>query len=183
MTQTKCGLHPICFNSKKNIKRQQALKVKSDVITGSFELELEKTDGLKAGDWIELSMRNNDPIRVAKELYPYQANPKWKDIVENGVVVRVYHKLKSVGKNKIILADPTMYPVYANEGWEIRKWQPAEYCGVENLHFKGNFREKFVHHRSAIDDGGWSILQINGQVNSWLRDCVFEDVSNAARIQ
>ncbi len=174
---------PYLFQFKKNIKRQQALKVKSDVITGSFELELEKTDGLKAGDWIELSMRNNDPIRVAKELYPYQANPKWKDIVENGVVVRVYHKLKSVGKNKIILADPTMYPVYANEGWEIRKWQPAEYCGVENLHFKGNFREKFVHHRSAIDDGGWSILQINGQVNSWLRDCVFEDVSNAARIQ
>jgi hypothetical protein len=174
---------PYLFQFRKNIKRHKAVPVVSDGTVGSFELHVESSAGFKSGDWLELSMQNNDSIRVAKELHPYPVNPNWKDIFQNGVFVKVYHKVEKVIKNKIILADPLMYPVVASENWKIRKWEPAEYCGVENLHFKGNFKDKFVHHRSAIDDGGWSLLQINGHANGWLRDCVFENTSNAARIQ
>lgn len=174
---------PYLFQFKKKVKRSKPVQVISDAPSGSFQLKIEDTSGLSSGDWIELNLQNNDPARVAKELSPYPVQPEWKEINTKGVTVRVFHKIKSVGLNQITLADPIMYKVEAADNWSLNKWEPATRCGVENLHFKGNFKDKFVHHRSAIDDGGWSILQINGQANSWLKDCTFEDVSNGARIQ
>ena len=174
---------PYLIQFKKKVKRSNPTIILEDAPTGSFILKAENTVGLIAGDWIELNLQNNDSARVAKELSPYKVNPDWTEINKKGVIVRVFHKVKKVTDNQIQLADPIMYPVVASEKWTINKWEPASGCGVENIHFKGNFTDKFVHHRSAIDDGGWSILQINGHVNGWLRDCTFENVSNAARIQ
>lgn len=174
---------PYLFQFKKKVKRSQPVNVLDDARTGSFVLKVESTGGLAAGDWIELNLQNNEPARVAEELSPFQAQPEWTEINQKGVIVKVFHQVKKVSANEIVLADPIMYPVVATNNWTLSKWEPATQCGVENLHFKGNFHDKFVHHRSAIDDGGWSILQINGQANGWLKDCIFEDVNNGARIQ
>lgn len=174
---------PYLFQFKMKNKRSKPVAVFEDAKVGSFSLKVENTSGFSAGDWIELNLQNNDSSRVAKELWPYKVQPEWTEINKKGVVVRVFHKIKKVDEKQILLADPLMYPVVAADNWTLNKWEPATECGVENLHFKGNFTDKFVHHRSAVDDGGWSILQINGQTNSWLKDCTFENVSNAARIQ
>ena len=174
---------PYLFQFKKKMKRSQPINVLEDASAGGFVLKVENTAGLSAGDWIELNLQNNDPLRVAKELSPYHAQPEWTEINQKGVIVKVFHKIKNVSNHEIVLADPLMYPVVAADKWTLNRWEPAKGCGVENLHFKGNFHDKFVHHRSAIDDGGWSLLMISGQANSWMKDCIFEDVNNAARVQ
>jgi hypothetical protein len=174
---------PYLFQFKKKQKRSQPVNVVADAAVGSFTLTVENANGIAAGSWIELNLQNNNPERVAKELSPYPVNPTYTEIIQKGVIVKVFHKVKSVNGSTITLVDPIMYPVVASEGWKVSRWEPATECGVENLHFKGNFTDKFVHHRSAVDDGGWSLLQIAGQANSWLKDCIFENVSNAARIQ
>lgn len=180
---TKMWTTPYLFQFKKKVKRSKPVVILEDAATGSFVLKAENTTGLSAGDWIELNLQNNDSSRVAKELSPYKVQPEWTEINKKGVIVHVFHKIKKVTDKQIVLADPLMYPVVTADNWTLNRWEPATGCGVENLHFKGNFHDKFVHHRSAIDDGGWSLLQINGQVNGWLKDCIFEDVSNAARVQ
>jgi len=174
---------PYLFQFKKKIKRSQPVKVLADAAVGSFTLTVDNANGIAAGGWIELNLQNNNPERVAKELSPYPVNPTWTEIIQKGVIVKVFHRVKNVNAGTITLDDPIMYPVVASEGWKVSRWEPATECGVENLHFKGNFTDKFVHHRSAVDDGGWSILQISGKANGWLKDCTFESVSNAARIQ
>jgi hypothetical protein len=179
---TKLWSTPCLFQFKAKREIGKTVAVLADAQAGSFEIQTENMRGIAAGDWIELNLQNNNPERVAKELSPYTVNPDWTEIVQKGVIVKVFHKVKEVKNGKIQLADPVMYPIIAADRWTISKWEPATECGVENLCFKGNYREKFVHHRSAIDDGGWSILMIANQVNSWMKDCIFEDVSNAARI-
>jgi hypothetical protein len=174
---------PYLFQFKKKIKRSQPVNVLADAAVGSFTLTVDNANGIAAGGWIELNLQNNNPERVAKELSPFPVNPTWTEIIQKGVIVKVFHKVKSVDGGTITLADPIMYPVVATEDWKVSRWEPATECGVENLHFKGNFTDKFVHHRSAVDDGGWSMLQITSHANGWLKDCTFENVSNAARIQ
>lgn len=173
---------PYFFQFVKKSKGSHSVNVLEDAPVGSFALKVENTSGFATGDWLELNLQNNDPTRVAKELSPYSVNQDWTEIIQKGVIVKVYHQVKKVGEHEIVLADPVMYPVVAAERWTVAKWEPAVQCGVENLHFKGNFHDKFVHHGSAVHDGGWSLLRIGGHANSWLKDCIFEDVNNAARI-
>ncbi|MDD2799573.1 MAG: DUF4955 domain-containing protein [Bacteroidales bacterium] len=173
---------PHLFQFSGNKTKSPKLNVVSDAKVGSFEITLENSSTLKAGDWIELNLQNDDSARIAQEVAPYAVSSTWKEINQKGVMVRNFHQVKSVRNNTLTLVDPIMYPVFASEKWTLSVWNPATQCGIENLHFKGNFKEKFSHHLSALHDGGWSMVQVLGQANSWMKDCVFEDVNNAASI-
>ena len=176
---------PHMFDISSDAHEGEKLEIAKDANVGSFTIET-KNDitNIKGGDWVSIGMVNNNHERITAEMMPYEVEKPWTSIQQKGVVVKSMHLVKSVTGNKITLYNPVIYPVVANDKWTVAVWskKPQTGVGIENLLFKGNFLEHFVHHRSSIDDSGWSILKISKNVNSWIKDCIFENVSAAVNI-
>ena len=95
-------------------------------------------------------------------------------------MVNERHQIAKVTGNSIYLVEPIYYPIESKYNWEVAKFNYIHHIGFENLTFEGNWKKKFVHHRSAEDDGGWSIIRISRTVNSWIKDVTFKNVNRAA---
>lgn len=70
----------------------------------------------------------------------------------------------------------------ARWGWTLHEHQHRVGCGVEDIAFRGNFQEEFIHHKDALHDSGYRMLTFHRQVNGWLRRCRFTDVSEGASV-
>jgi hypothetical protein len=138
-------------------------------------VEVADASSFKPGDWVVLSVADNSPESVAAAVAPYPVDPAWKSLIEEGVQIDEIHHITAVAGNRITFKEPIHATVEAGKGWQVVKTQPLEEVGVENIRFVGNWHEEFVHHKSPIHDGGWSMLSLSRCVNSWLRDCRFTD--------
>ena len=150
---------------------------------GDFNLILDHTTNLKPGDWIVLSMLNNDPELINSEITPHKVSPKWTDLVERGVDVKVYHQIVEVNNQTITLKTPITYNVDPKYNWEVEMFANSEEVGVEDIAFVGNWKEKFIHHESWKHDGGFTFFQFANCTNSWIKNCRFTDCNIAAFIE
>ncbi len=146
---------------------------------GTFSVKVSSTSGIKPGDWVCLSLKNNDPELIAEELAPHKVYATWTELVNNGVQIQDYHQVKLVSSTTLTFYEPIMREVDAKWGWKIQKYPHYQNIGIEDLKFLGHSKEDFKHHGSADDDGGFKPIQIIRQVNSWLRRVDFESVSEA----
>ena len=62
---------------------------------GDMELSLNSTSNIKPGDWIVLSMLNNDRDLINSELAPHMVSPAWTYLLNNGVDIKVYQQVSS----------------------------------------------------------------------------------------
>jgi hypothetical protein len=157
-------------------------RVTSDARRETHGITVKDASGIKPGDWVVLEMRNASHELIAYELGGLEPEPGWTSLLEEGVKVNERHQVAAVDGNRISLVEPIHYDVRAVHGWSLREFPHLEEVGFENLAFVGGWQVDFVHHRSARDDGGWSILKLSGVVNSWVRNVVFRDVNRAATI-
>lgn len=153
--------------------------ITKDARRESFIIHVENASNIKKGDWITLKVLNNAPDLVEKDLFPLKPDPSWKSIINKGVQVNEHHKVAKVEGNTIHLVEPVHYNIEAKHNWKIDAFEYVEHVGFENLTFEGNWTKDFIHHRSAQDDGGWSIIQISRAINSWVRDVTFKNVNRA----
>ncbi|MNP95777.1 Pectate lyase superfamily protein [compost metagenome] len=149
---------------------------------GSFELKLNTTDGLKEGDWIILNLLDNNKELIASELKNNQADPTWDNLVNKGIHVKVFYQIQKIKKDIITLTAPIPYNIDTKYTWEIYKFANSQEIGIEDIAFVGNWKEKFVHHRSWQDDSGYKMLNFSRTTNSWMKNCRFTDCTNAAAI-
>ncbi|WP_281989570.1 DUF4955 domain-containing protein [Aquimarina aggregata] len=154
----------------------------SDARRETFVLKVEDASRIKPGDWVVLKMKNNDKELVAEDIAPLSIEPKWTTIQEKGVQINEMHKVASVHKDTLVFSEPIHYNVNSSHGWKLYHFPHLQRIGFENIMFLGNWDGKFVHHRSPQDDGGWSILNLNNLVNSWVRNCTFKNVNRALSI-
>jgi hypothetical protein len=147
---------------------------------GSFIIKANNTEGLKKGDWIILKILDNDEGLIKEELGENQVNPAWTYLVNKGIDVKIFYQIKKVDKKTITLLAPVSYNIDSKYKWEIYRFANSEEIGVENIAFVGNWKEKFVHHRSWQDDSGFTMLHFARTTNSWIKDCRFTDCSVAA---
>ena len=163
---------------------------------GAFSVEVASTTGLSEGRWVCLSVQNNDPAFVAEELK--DGNPgaseleKMTDIVNEGVKVFEYHQIKKVEGNVVTFYEPIHHEVdlkytaftdpTKHYNWKLLSFPHYENVGIEDLTFKGNAKDKFVHHKSWEDDGAFKPLGMTRLVNSWLRRVRFTSVSEACSV-
>lgn len=164
-------------------KHNNGLSPKTDVAgdaeKGSFSVKVSSTEGIKPGDWICMSLKNNDPALVAEELAPHSASSDWTEIVNNGVQIYDYHQVRSVSSNTLTFYEPIMRKVEAKWGWEIQTYPHYENVGVEDLKILGHARKDFQHHGNNNDDGAFKPIQMIRLTNSWMRRVDFESVSEA----
>lgn len=155
--------------------------VSADASRGSFSVELASTGNLKVGQWVILSLADNNPELVAKELSPYAVDPALTEIIK-GVQVRDMHYITAIEGNKVIFKEPIMHAVESKYKWNVTRFLYQEENGIEDIAFIGNFHENFIHHKSWLHDGGYKPVNIKNNVNSWLRRCRFVDISEAVSV-
>ena len=162
---------------------------------GSFSVKVASTAGLAADAWVCLSVQNNDPAYVAKELEggaPTAAElAGMTDIVNGGVKVFEYHKIRSVKDNVVTFYEPihkdvdisyTAFTGTDSYNWKLLSYPHYENIGVEDLTFRGYAKADFAHHGSWEDDGAFKPLQFTRVTNSWIRRVRFTSVSEAMTI-
>lgn len=157
--------------------------VTADARRETFRIELSDASLFKPGEWVVLSMTDVSPEGTAAAVAPYPVDPAWKAIVEKGFRIDEFHYITAVEGNVITFKEPIHADVRRVQGWTVQKWMPMEEVGVEDLAFTGNWQEEFVHHKNAIHDGGWSILQLSRCVNSWVRNCRFSNVNRVLSVR
>ena len=147
---------------------------------GDFELMLKNTKDIQPGDWVAIKLLDNAPELVAKELAPHKLDSSWTYIAKKGIDVCMYYRVVKVGTGSITLHAPLAYAVDPKFKWSIYKFANAEEVGIEDIAFVGNWKEKFVHHRSWKDDSGFNLFLFSRCTNSWMRNCCFTDCNIAA---
>lgn len=153
--------------------------VTGDAEKGTFSIEVASTSGIKAGDWVCVSLKNNDPALVAEELAPHSLSSNWTELKDNGVQIYDYHQVKQVSGNTLTFYEPIMRKIEAKWGWKVNQYPHYENVGVEDLTFLGHSKDDFRHHGSADDDGAFKPIQMIRLTNSWMRRVNFESVSEA----
>ncbi|MCM1178075.1 MAG: DUF4955 domain-containing protein [Clostridium sp.] len=160
--------------------------VTADAAKGSFSVEL-PGHTLKEGDWVCLNIVSKDTDLLKEELYPYYdaamsySGGEWS-IIKDGVEVNDYHEVKAVDGSTVTFCEPIMHEVKAKYGWKVYKYPNHTKVGVEDITFKGNAKEHFVHHGSWEDDGAYKPISMTRLTHSWLRRCEFQSTSEACSV-
>jgi hypothetical protein len=147
-------------------------KVAAAAPMNSLRLTLDKADIFKAGDRFRLNLSRKGEA-AAPFISPHEWPPKWT----SGISIREFHEVASANGNALVLGEPLMIPVDDKGDWSVQEVTFISNVGFEGIRFKGNWKEKFVHHRSWRDDSAWRGLVITGVENGWVRECTFEDMN------
>lgn len=156
--------------------------ITANAAIGDFNIQATNTTNLSVGDWLLFEMQSQDAASLALDLGTYPVNSQWTSLVNGGVDLSFCLQIKSISGNTINLKQPLPYPIKAALPWVLSKYRFNQEIGVEDIAFLGNFQQSFVHHGSALDDSGYSLISFKRLVNSWMRNCRFTDVSVAASI-
>lgn len=170
---------PNLIEFKHNSDLKELTDVTGDAEKGTFSIEVASTSGIKAGDWVCVSLKNNDPALVAEELAPHSLSSSWTELKDNGLQIYDYHQVKQVSGNTLTFYEPIMRKIEAKWGWKVNQYPHYENVGVEDLTFLGHSKNDFKHHGSADDDGAFKPIQMIRLTNSWMRRVNFESVSEA----
>jgi hypothetical protein len=64
----------------------------------------------------------------------------------------------------------------------VRNFTALTNCCVEDLQFKGKWSTDFKHHRSWMDDGGFTCIQMERVADNFIRRCRFTDLNSPLAI-
>lgn len=170
---------PNLLEFKHNSDLTELTNVTGNSEKGTFSIEVASTSGINVGDWVCVSLKNNDPALVAEELAPHATSSNWTELNDNGVQIYDYHQVKQISGNTLTFYEPIMRKIEAKWGWKVNQYPHYENVGVEDLTFMGHSKPDFKHHGSADDDGAFKPIQMIRLTNSWMRRVNFESVSEA----
>lgn len=171
-----------------NFNGDVATTITEDAEIGEKTVRVSSTLGISPGSWVCLNLINKDSEVINTELSPYsssQINTQGgvtPNIVSEGIQIYEYHQVASTSGGSVTFTEPIMHPVKASWNWKLLNYPHYENIGVEDLTFKGNAKEKFIHHGSDADDGGYKLVDFIRLTNSWMRRVNFESVSEASSI-
>ncbi len=166
-----------------NFSDRKLADINTDAARGTFTVEVSTTSGLHIGKRVFLNLKNNDPSFIAEELYPYEVDSEWTDILNNGIQVTEYNEIARIEGNKVTFKAPLLYKIEAKRKWTLHEHSCNIGVGVEDIAFVGNFQDEFVHHKDATHDSGFKLLGLLRQTNAWVRRCRFTNVSEALSVQ
>lgn len=155
----------------------QLAKVTGSAKKGDMSIEVDDVSQLKVGDWVKLTLLNNDKKVIEEELKPYKLQSSMTTLINKGVHVVDRHQIKAIDGKRVIFEEPIMHAVNPAYGWDIKTYAHYEEVGVENLTFKGKAKNNFHHHAGWQDDGAYKPLDFMRQVNSWVRRVDYVSIS------
>ena len=162
------------FFSKKGDGKSTSISKNANA--GAFTIEVEIIENFKNATFIQLEMPSNvEAVNDALQGKP--TRPHWERIIEKGVTYVENHEIKSISGNTITLKDPLINTINVQYHWIAKPFYPLENVGVEDIFFKANFNDVFVHHKDFLHDNAWSIISMARVANSWVQRCKFANVT------
>ncbi|WP_337629028.1 DUF4955 domain-containing protein [Prevotella sp.] len=155
----------------------QLAKVTGSAKKGDMSIEVDDVSQLKVGDWVKLTLLNNDKKVIEEELKPYKLQSSMTTLINKGVHVVDRHQIKAIDGKRVIFEEPIKHAVNPAYGWDIKTYAHYEEVGVEDLTFKGKAKNNFHHHAGWQDDGAYKPLDFMRQVNSWVRRVDYVSIS------
>lgn len=156
-------------------------RVTEPVPMGSFHVNLDDASGLRAGDYIEISLQNR---RAVLAYFGDKNIPEnWEALNEHGVRIRELHEISAVNGNELALKAPLLTGLDTAHPWRVRPVKLIENVGFENLYFRGNFTQEFEHHKNALHNSGYRAVEFTGTAHSWAANNRFENVSTAITLR
>lgn len=161
------------YIAPKSVKESRLTGVGSGAVKGAFEIEVEDVSGIAEGDWVTL--RLSDPKAIGLFFGDRLPRKEWTRSWTEGVQVAERHQVVGIEGARLRFREPLQVDVDSSHDWEVRTYPAIEEVGIEGMRLAGGWKGDFVHHRSALDDGGWSGLYLRNVRNGWIRDVVFSD--------
>ena len=172
---------PYMFNFRPRSTSSQTLAtITESASRETFWLSVSNTSRLRVGQRVRLRM--NSTAAVDEFLAPRSPDELSARLRTDGLDFREEHSIAEIQDNRIRLNEPLHTDVNSEYDWKVRSFPHLEEVGVEDISFHGSFLEKFVHHKNAIHDGGWSSVNLNHCVNSWVRRASFVNTNRAINI-
>lgn len=157
-------------------KRPKLARVVSDSRRGGFEVTIDNPSRLEVGQFVSLEMQNpaaNEGLLAGLDTWDI-----WESTNTKGIQVRgERHRIVAIEGNLLKFAEPIHTDITAEHGWDVVACPMQPGWVVEDLTFRGDCPEPFVHHKNAMHDGGWSMLSIGRGYAPVVRRCRFIDVS------
>lgn len=138
----------------------------------SYTLQVASTSNITVGQRVTIYMLN--PAARDEFLAPYTPDATWGDLFNPGINVRELHTVAAKTSTTVTLREPLQHDINSAYGYSLRRNVGLEEVGFEDLAFIGNWKGSFVHHRSPLDDGGWSGLHLLRVSNGWVRRVRFD---------
>lgn len=149
--------------------------------TGDVVIEVANAKIFRDAKYIQLQMPYNlEATKVA--LQGKTPRPHWENIKNKGITYVENHEIENISGNTITLKAPLINAINKAYNWQAKPFYPLENVGVEDIFFKANFNDKFVHHKDYIHDNAWSIIAMNRVANSWVRRCRFSNITGGVSI-
>ncbi len=172
---------PYMFNFKpRNTSSRTLATITESADRETFWLTVSDTARLRVGQRVVLHMKN--AAAVNELLAPRVPEELSARLRTEGVDFREEHGIAEIQGNRVRLAEPLHTTVDPEHDWKVRSFPLLEEVGVEDISFHGSFLEKFVHHKDAVHDGGWSLVNLNRCVDSWVRRTSFVNTNRAINI-
>jgi hypothetical protein len=150
-------------------------RVTADAPRQSMAVSVDATDRLKVNDYVYLYALNKAIIE--EMVKPYEVDEKWTTTTRNGAYTVEIHQIKSISGRRVEFYEPVRYDVKQKHNWVLKECRPIKEVGIEDICFMGNGYHRFRHHRSGMDDSGWSMIKMKGVADSWVRRCSFINCS------
>ena len=165
-------LEPI-IQTKHKAFGEKLAHITEDAHKGVYKVHVNSTKGLRKDEYIAIELANKDIEVIKAGIAPLKLDERWKQIKTSGLMIKEIHRIKKIKGNHVEFYEPLRIDVVADWNFKIIDYQPLEYIGFENIHFIGNFKTRFKHHGSAVDDTGWMFISLNGVASSWVKNCTF----------
>ncbi|MDI4660793.1 MULTISPECIES: DUF4955 domain-containing protein [Cobetia] len=160
-----------------------------DTITLADETDESDDAALAPGDEVLLESIDKRPEAVARALAPYQmekdastGESRWL-IERDGVFKRARYRVVARDGHRLTLSLPVVHERFPGEQWRIARLHPAREVGVQGITLKGNWRGHFKHHRSAEDDSGFGLLDLDGITDGWVRDVRLDSFNQGVKVR
>ncbi len=156
--------------------------VTQDQKRGDFTVKVQDASIFQNKPYLKLQMESNT---AANSYFLDNKTPRniWTKVIDEGVKAIEFHEIVSVdiANHIITLKDPILDDVVSSWGWKAHTVNLIENCGFEDIHFKGNFKDPFQHHKDYIHDYAWHAVSMRLVANSWVRRSKFSNISLAAK--
>lgn len=147
----------------------------------TYSVQVDSAAHLVPGQRVTLHLQST--AAVESFLKPFAPDPRFERLFSTGIQVDERHVIDAIDGNVVRFHEPLHTTVDPQFEWAITEYNVIEEVGFEDICFMGGWRQPFIHHRTALDDGGWSTLRIEQTANSWVRRCTFLSVNNAIQIR
>ncbi|UDQ96996.1 DUF4955 domain-containing protein [Lentisphaerota bacterium WC36G] len=155
------------FSISNRSKLVPLAKIVKNVQRDQFSVIVSEPRKFRVGQSVMIATQSK--ILNRERLAGLCTRPIWKEINEKGIAIAEKYVIKKVNGNELTFTAPLKSTMTIDLDWKIYDYPTLENWGVEDIHFVGNFREKFIHHKDACHDSGFGMISMRQGVNCWIR--------------